>query len=89
MGLRELQKTVQQVLQSAAFLLNQLDFFHRPAIAGRVGISEILGQKLHVHADGRERIFDLVSQRPGQPHNFGILIDQPAVQFVVRGHGRN
>ena len=89
MGLRETEEVVEQVLQPLAFPLHQVDLFHRPAFAGGVGLAEVLGQQLHVHADRRKWILDLVRQPAGKPHDLGVLIDQPLVEVVVGGHKRN
>jgi len=62
MGLAEAEEVVQQVLQPQAFPLDQFDLFERPAVAGLVGVAEILRQQLHVHADGRQRVLDFVGQ---------------------------
>ena len=82
MGLGETQKIVQQIVQAPAFLLDQFDFFHRPAIAGRIALAQVLGKQFHVQADGGERIFYLVRQSAGQAHELGILIDEFLVDFV-------
>ena len=61
---------------------DQLDLLHRPAVARRLALAEVLGQELHVQADGRERVLDLVGQPAGQPGNLGVLIDQPLIDGV-------
>ena len=76
--LGEVQKIVEQVLQPLAFLLHDGDLGRGAAVARRLGLGEVLGQQLHVQADRRERVLDLVRQPAGQRRDLGVLRDQLA-----------
>src|SRR5690606_23269923 len=73
----ELEKVVEQTFEPRALLLHDLDLGERPAFARRLRLVEILGQQLHVHANHREWVFDLVRQRASQLGQF--LQRQPQV----------
>ncbi len=51
---------------------------------GDLGVGKVLGQQLHVQADGRQRILDLVRQSAGQLRNLGVLLDQLLVDLLGR-----
>ena len=70
----EPQEVVEQVLQPRALPADHVDLGQGPPLAGRLRLGKILGQEVHVHADDRERILDLVGQRAGQRGQLGVLL---------------
>jgi hypothetical protein len=72
-------------LQPLTFALYHFDLGGSAAIAQGLGLSKILGQQLHIQANRRERILDLVRQPPGQHRDLGVLRDELFVYFLGRG----
>ena len=84
--LGEVEEVVEQVLQPLALALHDVDALGSAPLRGRLRLFEVLGQQLHVEPDRRERILDLVGQRPGEPRDLGVLREQPLVaDRVVSG----
>ena len=61
----KLQKCVEDLFQVSTFALNRLNLGQHSAIARRTAAFEIFAQQLKIHADGGQRISDLVGQTTG------------------------
>jgi hypothetical protein len=49
------------------------------------GVGEVFGEQIHVHTDDRQRVFDLVRERPGELRDFSVLLAKLLDEKVAVG----